>query len=778
MKDVKQRIVASLNSRSYGCDNYLLWAPPGSGKSFFIQEIAKSLGSPIHYRENNLAQMDEAQFRTALSEIERSDKPRLCLIDEIDSKPNESWPYEVLLPSLEPPAGRRTTRTCFVLAGSSGGSTSGMKEGIAKRPKGIDLLSRIPPGNEFEIEGLGLGDRLLVVSTQFLNAAREEGREIHEVEKLVLYYVALNPQLKSARNIRQLAVRSIERVPSGEDRIRYDHLFDPGDPENKEFWFRASSVRDELVNVFVALNESDRPSSTVSQSTPRKIITEVPPRKEVTDTGLEKNRIAVLPFTNFSPDPNDEYFADGMTDEIISTVSGIRGLSVISRTSVMKYKKTTKSMTDIGQELRAGKLLEGSIRKSGNRVRITVQLIDSENDAHLWAQSYDRNLDDIFETQMDIARKIADALKVPTAARDRNLDENVDAFTLCLRARSLWYRRTREANEQAILLFEDSLKIDSESARALAGIADCYVAAGGWGWMDQKEAYVKASQFAKRALELDDTLPEAHVALGQVKRMVEGDYHGAEVEFKRAVSLNPNYSDAHEMYAWICRAFGRLDEALREVKKAFDLDPVPAERAWLLAVSYFFLGRNDDAMAVCNKILQTQPEYSPPYLGRAVLYAIRGAREEAFKNLETYHRLTKQDPYGEIDYKCLKARIEAHLGNEEEAFRLIDELYPQIDRSEEVLSHSNASSTVTALNEASALQQLSYTLSLVGDGDRFFRLMDYLIDTENIWPGESRDPSYENMRSDPRFAELFRKDLLRLERRPSAENVSSLSKGI
>jgi pimeloyl-ACP methyl ester carboxylesterase len=259
MKNVKQRIVASLSSQPFGCDNYLIWAPPGSGKSFFIQEIAKSLGKSIDYRELNLAQLDERELRSALAEIRKFDKPRLCFIDEVDSKPSEPWPYESLLPSLEPPAGEKSIRTCFVLAGSSGNSLVGMKENIGKRPKGTDLLSRIPTGNEFVIEGLGLGDRLLVVSTQFLNAAKDAGRNIDEVEKMVLYYVASSPSLKSARQIRQLAVRCIERMPAGEDRIKFDYLFEAGDPENKEFWVRTGELRNELVNCFVTLESAEGP---------------------------------------------------------------------------------------------------------------------------------------------------------------------------------------------------------------------------------------------------------------------------------------------------------------------------------------------------------------------------------------------------------------------------------------------------------------------------------------------------------------------------------------
>jgi TolB-like protein/Tfp pilus assembly protein PilF len=481
---------------------------------------------------------------------------------------------------------------------------------------------------------------------------------------------------------------------------------------------------------------------------------------------LDARRIAVLPFTNFSPDPNDEYFADGMTDEIISTISGISGLSVISRTSVMKYKKTTKNMTEIGQELRAGKILEGSIRKSGNLVRITVQLIDSENDAHLWAQSYDRDMDDIFETQSDIALKIADALKLPSPHRDRNRWENVDAFTFCLRARSLWNRRTQETNEKAILLFEEALKIDSGSVRAVAGIADCYVTAGAWGWMDQKEAYPKAMEFVQRALELNNSLSETHVALGEVKRTVEFDYHGAETEFKKAILLNPNNADAHEGYAWILRAYGKLDEALTEAKKAYDLDPLPSTRVWLLGVSYFFVRRYNDVMAACDKIIQTQPEFGAAYFGRAMIYAIKGDREEAFQNFQIYRRLTKDEPFSDINFKCVQARIEAYLGNRKETLKLIEEIFPLMEEDKST-DYTADPRWTDAMSFPQAFQQLSYTLSLVGDGDRFFKLINYLIDHEVMGPGELRDPAYDNMREDPRWIELFKKDSLRLERGPT-----------
>ncbi len=448
------------------------------------------------------------------------------------------------------------------------------------------------------------------------------------------------------------------------------------------------------------------------------------------------NRIAILPLANFSAAPGDEYFADGMTDEITSTVSGISGLSVISRTSAMRYKQSSKSMTEIGRELRAGKLLEGSVRKSGNRVRITVQLIDAESDAHLWSQSYDGSMDDVFETQSDIARKIAEALKLPSP-RPGGRAESPEVLALCLQARTLWNRFTPEANEQATILYEDALKIDSESARAIAELADCYASAANIGWMDKKEGYEKSRSLARRALELDNSLPEAHFALAHM--LMDDDYPAAEIELKKVLSLNPSHTDAHEWYGSVLRGLGRLEESLEEARKAYELDPLPPARAFFLATEYFFAGRNDEALAICQKIIQTEPGYAPAYYGRAILNAIRGLREEAYRDLRSYRRLTN-----EIQDKSIQARIEAHLGNKEEASRLI----------EETLALVAASTSPKARSDS---DQLSYAYALIHDRERFFPFAEYLIDHKLMSPGELRDPWYQNMAGDPRFPELRKK---------------------
>jgi len=254
LKDVLHKMAAGFDRPSRKRENYLVWAAPGSGKTYFVQQIAASMPQAIRYQECNLAKCSRQEFLSGLAQLDAENKPCLCLIDEVDAKLDEAWPYEVLLPCLDASADR-SAQFVFVLAGSSGFSLVEMKKQIVSRPKGADLLSRIPAGNEFEIPPLNLGDRVLVVLSQFRQAGRELGREVKEVEKLSLYYVALNSRLANARQLHELAVRAIERLPTAEDRIKYDHLFGAGDPENKAFWMQSLPAAADLANRFVTLED-------------------------------------------------------------------------------------------------------------------------------------------------------------------------------------------------------------------------------------------------------------------------------------------------------------------------------------------------------------------------------------------------------------------------------------------------------------------------------------------------------------------------------------------
>jgi pimeloyl-ACP methyl ester carboxylesterase len=254
LKDVRHKIAGGFDKPSRKRDNYLIWAVPGSGKTYFAQQVAASLLRTVGYRECNLAKCNREEFLASLSQLDAENKRCLCLIDEVDAKLDEPWPYEVLLPYLDARADRGA-QFVFILAGSSGSSLVEMKGRIASRPKGADLLTRIPAGNEYEIPPMNLGDRVLVILSQFRKVGQEVDREIKEVEKLGLYYVALNSRLANARQLRELAVRAVERLPTGEDRIKYDHLFGAGDPENKAFWMQSLPAAAELANRFVTLED-------------------------------------------------------------------------------------------------------------------------------------------------------------------------------------------------------------------------------------------------------------------------------------------------------------------------------------------------------------------------------------------------------------------------------------------------------------------------------------------------------------------------------------------
>ncbi len=458
---------------------------------------------------------------------------------------------------------------------------------------------------------------------------------------------------------------------------------------------------------------------------------------------LDKHRIAVLPMTNISPDPNDDFFADGLTEEMITELSGLPGVGVIARTSVMHYKDSKKSVREIARDLRVGSVLEGSVRKAGNRIRITAQLIDGENEEHLWAQRFDRDLNDIFAVQSEIAGNVAKALRlklVPRHTPNKPSPENLDVYTLCLKARFLWNKRTKEGIEQAISLFEEALKLDPDSARVNAGLADCYYIAADRRYMDVDEGEMKAMEFVTKALKLDPSLPDAHATLGLI---LDGQqkYSEAEKEYGTAISLNPNYASAHQWYHMLLMGTGRLREGLHEIEKAAELDPLSPIINTNLAVAYLAAGRLDDSMSVINKLIQTEPGWPDGYAIRSYGHAKRGLRNESLADVEMFYKLTGD----ECGYKVTRAECEALLDNKEEALRLIEEVTPLIE---------------TIHNPR--MVSLHWFWAIIGDKEQFFKWVNWAIERK-VAPGVllARDlryfPYFNAMREDPRFPELFKK---------------------
>ncbi len=387
----------------------------------------------------------------------------------------------------------------------------------------------------------------------------------------------------------------------------------------------------------------------------------------------DKRRIAVLPFSNISPDPKDEYFADGMTEEVISTLSNISGLTVISRTSTMQFKRAKKNLTEIGRELKAGTILEGSVRKAGNQVRITVQLLDPVEDKHLWAQSYDRELQDIFEVQSDIAKSVADALKVKLLAHEetqvqKKPTDNIDAYLFYLQGRQQWNKRSEESLKKAIEHFNKALQVDANFALAYVGLADGYTIMQDHGYMDPAEAAAKARPAVLKALQLDERLAEAHAAYANILTMFDWNWDSAEAEYKKAIRLNPNYATAHQWYSYLLGIEGRLEESLDEAKKALDLDPLAPMMSCTVGQTLWSLERYDEAIEYMKRSLALEPNLIPALSSLPFVYALKGEFHEAMAR----EKDLLQTDYPKARATIAMAAIQARAGKAEEALANLD----------------------------------------------------------------------------------------------------------
>jgi adenylate cyclase len=354
-------------------------------------------------------------------------------------------------------------------------------------------------------------------------------------------------------------------------------------------------------------------------------------KKSESESSLEKNRIAVLPFTNLSPDPADGYFADGMTEELITSLSGVRQLTVIARTSVMRYKGSQKSASDVGRELNAGSLIEGSVRKAGNKVRITAQLIDTSTEGHLWAQNYDRQLDDVFAIQSEIAEKVAGELRIRLVDSEKRViekkaTENTEAYSNFLRGRELYREETESSVRQAISLFEKAIELDPKFARAYVGVADCHEWLDGSGCEPNDIALPIVKTSLERAIDLDPNLPEAHASLCSMLFNLDDDLR-SEAEAKRALELNPSLPDPHNMLGELAGLKGDHEEMVRQMETAYRLDPIRPHFIWLLGTTYLYVGREQEALEHWKKTEHLAP--AARYRGMAEYYLIKGDVEKA-----------------------------------------------------------------------------------------------------------------------------------------------------
>jgi serine/threonine protein kinase/Flp pilus assembly protein TadD len=384
--------------------------------------------------------------------------------------------------------------------------------------------------------------------------------------------------------------------------------------------------------------------------------------------------IAVLPFQNLSDSKEDEYFSDGITDDIIAQLSKISDLKVISRTSVMQYKGTSKNIRQIGKELDVGTVLEGSVRHAGNQVRIVAQLIDAKNEGHLWADTYDKEMIQIFAVQSDVAQKIAAVMQAKLSITDKSRiekkqTENTDAYQLYLKGRFYWNKRRLDDVETAIEFFRQAIEKDPTYALAYAGLASAYVVIPSYG-IPPAEWFAKAERTAVKALEIDSSLAETYTVLGEIAQDHYHDWPGAIKYFRRAIYLDPSYPTAHQWYSNTLMYLARLDEALAEIKKAQSLDPLSLIINNNMGEVLYLMRQYDEAIEQFKNTMALDPNFPWSHLDLALVYEMQGRFDEAIAESKIAENLAGWSPLAMAYTGCAYAIA----GMKKDAMKVLDEL--------------------------------------------------------------------------------------------------------
>ena len=439
--------------------------------------------------------------------------------------------------------------------------------------------------------------------------------------------------------------------------------------------------------------------------------------------------VAVLPFDNFSGDASQEYFVDGITEALIADLARTRGLRVISRTSSMYYKGQKKSMPDIAAELGVDLLVEGSVARSGNRVRVTAQLIDGARDEHIWARTYDHKVDDVLALQSQIATAIAGEVRgvVPGASGQSPSRRAVDpaVYELYLRGRHAWNKRTPEAMQEARRYFQEAVDKDPNFALAHAGLADTYHLIGPSA--DIPDAPAKARAAAERAIQLDETLAEAHTSLARLLHRTTRDVDRADIEYRRALELNPGYATAHQWYGTLLAESGRHKEAQEHGERAVALDPLSAAIRQSLALMYFVARRYDRAAVEARRALEITPEL--PLARQALARSLL----EIGQPREVIAFLTEPAASSPEDLVTL-AIAASRTGDSARAKAIVTDL---------------------SLRQPVPAGSLARWYAASGDTDRALTLLERVAkETPRTLPQVTNDPSFDRMRSSARFRRL------------------------
>jgi serine/threonine protein kinase len=453
--------------------------------------------------------------------------------------------------------------------------------------------------------------------------------------------------------------------------------------------------------------------------------------------------LAVLPLENLSRDPEQDYFADGMTEALISELSRISSLKVISRTSVMRYKGTRKSLQEITQDLHVDAVVEGSVQRSGQRVQIRAHLIQGATETRLWGNSYERDLRDVLALQGEIAEGIAKEIKAGVTqqnwARQASARPvNPMAYEAYLKGRYHWYKRSPESLNKSLQYFQEAIERDPNYASAYSGMADSYNLLG-WaliGVQAPREAFPRAKSAARRALEIDDRQAEAHAALAWTSYVYDWDWQTAEREFKRALELNPRYAPAHIWYSHYLESVGRSEESFAESKRALDADPLGLVINTHLGWYYLFTRKYDLAIEQLQKTLELDPHFILAHMFLGQAYQQKGMMDEAIREFQEAVSLSRRNP--------------VYLGGLGQAYALAAKRREAMGVLEELKKQSR--------QRYVAARAIAEVYIGLGERDQAFFWLGKAIEERDGWLVHFRgDPRYDPLRSDPRFADLLRR---------------------
>ena len=464
--------------------------------------------------------------------------------------------------------------------------------------------------------------------------------------------------------------------------------------------------------------------------------------KEQSKIQLEKS-IAVLPFVNMSNDPDQEYFSDGITEEILNSLAHLKELKVAGRTSSFQFKGKNIDLREVGNKLGVNSVLEGSVRKHGNRLRITAQLINVANGFHLWSERYDRDIDDIFAIQDEIALAITEKLKVTLLENDRELmvkthTQNTDAHSLYLKGRYEWNKRTKEGFLKSIDYFTQAIAEDQQYSLAYAGMADSYTLLCGYHILSPETSIPKAKSAAEKAMELNPKLAEAYEAIGHIELLSGFDWKKAEDNYKKAIQLNDGFATARQRYALMLAIHNRFDEAFEEIMKAQELDPLSKIINTDVGLIHLLMGNVDRSIDKCRQVLEIDPSFSVALFVQGLGYEQSGKPELAAANFQMAVKASNNNPIAKSALGCALALS----GNRPEALTIIQEL--------ETLSvHQFVSPYCIAIIYAG-----------LGMPDQVFIYLNKAIDIKSVWMIHlhfSADPRIREFKNDLRYAELLKR---------------------